>query len=104
MLEKIHSEYSDAPVKIIAIHDMFRRGIFKDYLSTIQKIAEQANISFPMLYDTKEVNIAGRSDIRHTPTTLIIDQEGKIQYEEMGYVETRFLPQVKAIIEKLIAG
>ena len=70
MLEKIHSEYSDAPVKVIAIHDMFRRGIFKDYLSTMQKIAEQANISFPMLYDTKEVNIAGRSDIRHTPTTL----------------------------------
>ena len=104
MLEKIHSEYSDAPVKVIAIHDMFRRGIFKDYLSTIQKIAEQTNISFPMLYDTKEVNIAGRSDIRHTPTTLIIDKEGKIQYEEMGYVETRFLPQVKAIIEKLIAG
>ena len=104
MLEKIHSEYSDAPVKVIAIHDMFRRGIFKDYLSTIQKIAEQANISFPMLYDTKEVNIAGRIDMRHTPTTFIIDQEGKIQYEEMGYVETRFLPQIKAIIEKLIAG
>ncbi|MCY3870164.1 MAG: redoxin domain-containing protein [Gemmatimonadetes bacterium] len=104
MLEKIHSEYSDAPVKVIAIHDMFRRGIFKDYLSTIQKIAEQTNISFPMLYDTEEVNIAGRSDIRHTPTTLIINKEGKIQYEEMGYVETRFLPQVKAIIEKLIAG
>ncbi len=104
MLEKIHSEYSDAPVKVIAIHDMFRRGIFKDYLSTIQKIAEQANISFPMLYDTKEVNIAGRIDMRHTPTTLIIDKEGKIQYEEMGYVETRFLPQIKTIIEKLIAG
>lgn len=104
MLEKIHSEYSNAPVKVIAIHDMFRLGIFKDYLSTIQKVAEQANISFPMLYDTKEVNIAGRMDIRHIPTTLIIDKEGKIQYEEMGYVETRFLPQIKTIIEKLIAG
>ena len=42
--------------------------------------------------------------MRHTPTTLIIDKEGKIQYEEMGYVETRFLPQIKTIIEKLIAG
>ena len=104
MLEKIHSEYSDAPVKVIAIHDRFRRGIFKDYLSTMRKIAEQTNISFPMLYDTKEANIAGRSDIRHTPTTLIIDKEGKIQYEEMGYVETKFLPQIKAVIEKLIAG
>lgn len=104
MLEKVHSEYSNAPVKVIAIHNMFTRGIFKDYLSTIQKVAEQANISFPMLYDTKEVNIAGRMDIRHIPTTLIIDKEGKIQYEEMGYVETRFLPQIKTIIEKLIAG
>ena len=104
MLEKIHREYIDAPLKVIAIHNMFTRGIFKDYLSTIQKVAEQANISFPMLYDTKEVNIAGRMDIRHIPTTLIIDKEGKIQYEEMGYVETRFLPQIKTIIEKLIAG
>lgn len=104
MLEKIHSEYSDAPVKVIAIHDMFRRGIFKDYLSTIRKIAEQANISFPMLYDTQEANIAGRIDMWHTPTTLIIDKKGKIQYEEMGYDETTFLSQVKAIIEKLIAG
>ena len=104
MLEKIHKEYIDAPVKVIAIHDMFRRGIFKDYLSTIQKIAEQANISFPMLYDTKEAHIASRIDIRHIPTTFIIDKEGKIQYEEMGYVETRFLPQIKTIIERLIAG
>ena len=104
MLEKIHREYIDAPVKVIAIHDMFRRGIFKDYLSTIQKIAEQANISFPMLYDTKEAHIASRIDIRHIPTTFIIDKEGKIQYEEMGYVETRFLPQIKTIIERLIAG
>ena len=104
MLEKIHREYSDAPVKVIAIHDMFRRGFFKDYLSTIQKIAEQANISFPMLYDTKEANIAGRIDMRHTPTTFIIDKKGKIQYEEMGYVETRFLSQIKTIIERLIAG
>ena len=104
MLEKIHREYIDAPVKVIAIHNMFQRGIFKDYLSTMRKIAEQANISFPMLYDTKETNIASRIDIRHIPTTFIIDKEGKIQYEEMGYVETRFLPQVKAIIERLIAG
>ena len=104
MLEKIHREYIDVPVKVIAIHDMFKLGIFKDYLSTMQKVAEQANISFPMLYDTKETNIAGRIDIRHTPTTFIIDKKGKIQYEEMGYDETRFLPQIKTIIERLIAG
>jgi len=70
-------------------------------IDDVKKITESLAIDYPVLLD-KQAKVSKKLAISAVPTTLIIDQSGKISLTRQGY-DAGIMRQIKKNIETLLA-
>ena len=70
-MEKQYQVYKDQGVEILAVN--IAQSDFE-----VRQFAEQRNLTFPIVID-KDKSVMEAYNIRPLPTTLLVNQEGKIE-------------------------
>jgi tetratricopeptide (TPR) repeat protein len=93
-LQSIYIKFQEHSVEVLAL------SIDKSGLELISKIKSSEQLTFPMLYDSEE-KAYGDYGVVVTPSTIIIDQEGKLNYYYPGY-RNDFSRQISGRVEVLL--
>jgi len=91
----LHRELADRGFSVLAVdvsNDRPRTKLFYD----------QFGFAIPTVFDTQRV-AASQYKVSATPTTYLVDQEGRIVYRRYGYLpgeEIRLREQVEALLAR----
>jgi peroxiredoxin len=89
-LQAIYDAWKGRGVTLLALNAGEDTSAVKDFI-------ESGNYTFPVLIDTN-LKIAEKYNILYTPTTFILDKEGKLRYKIIGAFEDQ------TAIEKQFTG
>lgn len=95
VLDQLHKRYEEAGFAVLGVNVEGSRA-------PAEKIAKEANVSFPVLIDAKQ-KISKEYDLEAMPSTVVVDRDGKIRYIHRGYKpgdETKYLEVVKQLISE----
>ncbi len=93
-LQTVYTTFKDQGVEVVALSSD------DGGLDVIRQVKREQRITFPMLYD-KEEKEYGDYGVLVTPSTIIVNREGKLNYYYPGYRDD-FLPQITGRIEILL--
>jgi peroxiredoxin len=71
-------------------------------IDDVKKITQSLGIDYPVLLD-KKARVFTKLGMSAVPTTVIIDQNGKVSFSRQGY-DANILKQIKTSIESLLAS
>jgi peroxiredoxin len=71
-------------------------------IDDVKKITQLLGIDYPVLLD-KKAKVFTKLGLSAVPTTVIIDQSGKVSFTRQGY-DANILKQIKTSIESLLAS
>jgi thiol-disulfide isomerase/thioredoxin len=96
LLQELWNEYHDRGLMVLAVH--FNPGVYSDEENRekLTKFLAKNRISIPILLH--EGDLASRYGGSSVPTTFLIDKNGLVQYEFMGFDKNSDMP--KKIQEK----
>ncbi len=77
LLDKMYQRYKKAGFTLLGVN------VEKDS-SKGQRIAEQMQLSFPVLFDRKQ-QVVDAYDVASMPSTVLVDRDGNIRYVHLGY-------------------
>ncbi|HKQ31003.1 MAG TPA: TlpA disulfide reductase family protein [Burkholderiales bacterium] len=89
LLNKMYERYRQAGFTVLAVNIEEDTGLAK-------KMAQTLGLSFPILFDN-EKRVSKLYDPPAMPTTVLIDRNGRVRYQHLGYK-----PGYDAIYEKEI--
>lgn len=95
-LNKVHSQYADKGLKVIAIN-------LDAETEDAKKFLEDYPAKFEVIYDP-EGEFATRFNLQGMPSAVLIDRDGKIFDQHVGFKEGRAEHYEKAIQKLLFAG
>ena len=76
-LEKIHAAYPDGEITIW--------GISQDTPNVTRSFTRRTGVTFPMLVDDNDYEVSRAYDIIATPTIFLIDRDGSVVWQGMGF-------------------
>ncbi len=94
-LQPLSQKYSQEKLVIAAICTT------PESLDTVQLIAQNLSLTYPILLD-KGAKIFQQYHLRTYPTTVIIDQEGVVNFVRTGYSPV-FMKQIETTLESLLS-
>ncbi len=93
ILDQIHDRYSDMGFTVLGVN------VDKDPKKA-RRIADQVNVSFPLLLDEKQ-KVSKTWDVSAMPYTVLIDRDGQVQYIHRGYKsgdEAVYIDRLRALL------
>jgi peroxiredoxin len=75
LFQRVYEKYKDRGFEILAIST-------DDYVEPVKKFVKEYKLSFPILYDDK--NVVGLYEVQGLPTSFLIDRDGKIVKVRLG--------------------
>jgi peroxiredoxin len=93
-LEKIYQEFKDRGFQMFIIDALAREDMTR-------KVIDEAGFSGPVLLDDRNVS-EEKYNLYATPTTFIIDREGRIIFRHVGFgpdMEKMMAREVEALLE-----
>ena len=94
-LEKIHNGYSNGEITVW--------GIAQDSPNVTRSFARRAEVTFPMLIDDDDYAVSRAYDIFATPTVYLIDRDGTIVWQVMGF-QMPAMDELSAKIAEIVGG
>lgn len=85
-MEKIHTKYKDQGLSVLGIN-VERQNIDGKTLTAIKRVADELNLSYPLLVDQGLVTFNDYGVIA-VPTVVILEKDRKIRYEMSGWAPT----------------
>jgi thiol-disulfide isomerase/thioredoxin len=90
-LNDLYKRYKDKGVQVVGI------ALDKDSLDLVQPFVKENNISYRILLGNQEV-LAGLRNFQGVPTTIILDQEGKIHKRFDGSFDEKKLEEALQLL------
>lgn len=94
-LEKIHQGYSNGEITVW--------GIAQDSPNVTRSFARRTGVTFPMLIDDDDYAVSRAYDIMATPTVFLIDRDGTIIWQVMGF-QMPAMNDLSAKVAELVGG
>ncbi|MGA7670323.1 MAG: TlpA disulfide reductase family protein [Nitrolancea sp.] len=94
-LEKIHQGYSNDEITVW--------GIAQDSPNVTRSFARRTGVTFPMLIDDDDYAVSRAYDIMATPTIYLIDRDGKIVWQVMGF-QLPAMDELTSKVAELVGG
>jgi thiol-disulfide isomerase/thioredoxin len=94
-LERLYQQFKDQPFMVLAVNQWETDDHVFSYMGELNVFPE-----FPILFDS-ESTISEAYGVRGLPTSVIIDQHGRIRYRAVGGREFDHPEMVKLISELL---
>jgi|GEM_PF-392792 len=92
-LEQLYQRYKDLGFTILAISN-------DNDMKKARKFFEPLNLSYPILFDNNQ-NVSGLYRVKAMPSSFLIDRDGFIRYQHMGY-KKKFIDIYVTEIRELI--
>ncbi len=94
-LEKIHNAYQNDEITVW--------GIAQDSPNVTRSFARRTGVTFPMLIDDDDYAVSRAYDIIATPTIFLIDRDGTIVWQVMGFQKPA-MDDLSAKVAELLGG
>ena len=93
-LSKMYKELAPQGFKLIGV------AMYYDPPTQVRAMRKARDISYPIALDDNAAISKAFGDVRLTPTSFLIDAQGRIVYQKLGNLD---IPQLRVRIEKLLA-
>jgi len=94
-LEKVHQGYPNGEITVW--------GIAQDSPNVTRSFARRVGVTFPMLIDDDDYAVSRAYDIIATPTVFLIDRDGTIVWQAMGF-QMPAMDDLSAKVAELVGG
>jgi thioredoxin-related protein len=91
----LHREFADAGFSVLAVD-------VRNDRSGTEAFYSEFGFEVPNVFDTRNVAVA-QYGVSATPTTYLVDEEGRIVYRRYGYLpgeELRLREQIESLLER----
>ena len=95
LLEKIHKKYKRLGFALLGVN-------VEENSSAAKKLLKDIKVTFPILFDTKNIT-SKLYDVSAMPTTILIDRNGNKRYLHKGYkpgYENDYKKQIKKLLRE----
>jgi peroxiredoxin len=94
-LNKMYKELAPQGFKLIGV------AMYYDPPAQVRAMRKARNINYPIVLDDNADISKAFGDVRLTPTSFLIDAQGRIVFQKLGNLD---IPQLRARIEKLLGS
>tara|TARA_B100000749_G_C18123866_1_gene340990 strand:+ start:261 stop:551 length:291 start_codon:yes stop_codon:yes gene_type:complete len=88
-------------VTVIGINVFEQIDTLDGRTSKAQEFRDHHNISYPILVDPDDT-FAMNYGVKSLPTNLIIDREGKIQYQKSGFNQKEIVETISKLVNRKV--
>jgi peroxiredoxin len=93
MLERIRQAYPEESLTIL--------GVSQDSPNVTRSFTRRTGVSFPMLVETEGYPVSSAYDIGATPTVYLIDRDGTVVWQGLGFQKPA-IEELNAAVAKLL--
>ena len=93
-VERLYRQYPSSPTVRIW-------GVSQDGREETMRLAQEYDLTFPILLDTEDYDVSTQYHLTHVPTIFLIDGNGTIQLTSVGFFKNDWLEISRIIAARL---